>query len=316
MDRRAFLSTGSAAALVLPLLGSPVSAAKPAPRAKPAGGDAKLNALFEDIFQDRVRRSPELASSLGLDKGANAHLKSEFDVRPIAAARAEDLARTRRNIAAIRAIAPGTLSEPARLNREVVLYQLESATVAPGRFGIDSTQRPYSIMQQGGTYFSTPDFLNTAHTINNAADAEAYLARLALVGKSLDNDTEDQRQQAARGFLAPGWSIDLTLGQMKKLRAAAPEANTMTESLARRTKDKNISGDWQARAAKIVAGSVYPALDRQIALMERLRPTTRAGDGAWRLDNGAAIYAAALEQATTTKFSPDEVHRLGLAQVA
>jgi len=318
MDRRAFLSTGGAAALALPLLSSPVGAAKPIAKAKAAagGGDARLNALFEAIFQDRVRRSPDLASSLGLDKGVNARLKSELDVRPIAAARVEDLALTRRNIAAIRAIAPGTLSQAARLNREVVLYQLESATVAPGRFGIDSTQRPYPIMQQGGTYFSTPDFLNTAHTINNAADAEAYLARLALVGKALDNDSDDQRQQAARGFLAPGWSIDLTLGQMKKLRAAAPEANTMVDSIVRRTGEKNIPGDWQARAAKIVGGSIYPALDRQIALMERLRPTTRPGDGAWRLDNGAAIYAAALEQATTTRFSPDEVHRLGLAQVA
>ena len=114
----------------------------------------------------------------------------------------------------------------------MVLYQLDSAMVAPARFGLDSVQRPYPIMQQGGNYFSLPDFLNTAHTINSAADAEAYLARLALVGRMLDNDSDDQRAQAARGFLAPGWSLDLTLGQMKKLRAAAPGANTMVEQLA------------------------------------------------------------------------------------
>ena len=76
----------------------------------------------------------------------------------------------------------------------------------------------------------------------------------------------------------------LTLEQMRKLRAPAPEANTMTDSIVRRTKEKGISGDWQARATTIVATSVYPALDRQIALMERLKPTTRPGDGAQRLD--------------------------------
>ncbi|MFN2472763.1 MAG: DUF885 family protein, partial [Sphingomicrobium sp.] len=159
-------------------------------------------------------------------------------------------------------------------------------------------------------------FLNTAHTINNRADAEAYLSRLALVGRALDNDSAEQRAQAARGFLAPVWSIDLTLGQMRKLRGTAPEQNTLVQSIVTRTAAKGIGGDWGSRASAIVAASVYPALDRQIALMEQLRPTTRPGDGAWRLPQGEAIYAVALEQATTTKFTPDEVHKLGLAQVA
>ena len=132
----------------------------------------------------------------------------------------------------------------------------------------------------------------------------------------LDNDSLGQRQQAARGFLAPAWSIDLTLGQMRKLRGVPAAENTLVESIVRRTAEKGIAGDWAKRATAIVEGQVYPALDRQIALMERLKPTSKAGDGAWRLPDGEAIYAAALAQATTTNFTPDEVHRLGLAQVA
>ena len=315
MDRRAFLSTGSAVALGLPSLGSPATAlAKPMTSA--AGGDARINALFEQIFQDQVRRSPELASGLGLDKGANAHLKSELDIRPVAVARAEDLARSRRNLAAIRAIPPASLSNAAKLNRDVVTYQIEARNIAPAKFGIDSVQRPYPIFQQGGAYFELPDFLNTEHGIATAADAEAYLSRLALVDTVIDNDTLGQRQQAARGFLAPAWSIDLTLGQMRKLREVPAAQNTLVGSIVRRTAEKGISGDWAKRATAIVEGQVYPALDRQIALMERLKPTSKAGDGAWRLPDGEAIYAAALAQATTTNFTPDEVHRLGLAQVA
>ena len=313
MDRRAFLKRSGATAAVLPMVavGTTVHAQSAA-----AAGDAKLNTLFEDIFQDRVKRYPELASSLGLDKGANAQLKSKLDVRPIAAARAEDLALAKTNIASIKSVPPASLSDAARLNREVVLYQMETSTIPADRFGIDSVQRPYPIFQQGGSYFSLPDFLNTAHTIENAADAEAYLSRLALVGKSLDNDSEDQRAQAARGFLAPAWSIDLTLGQMRKLREPTAEANTMVDSIVRRTRDKNIAGEWQSRATGIVTNSIYPALDRQIALMEQLKSTSQPGDGAQRLPDGEAIYAAALLQATTTNFTPDEVHRLGLAQVA
>jgi uncharacterized protein (DUF885 family) len=311
MDRRSFLATGATVAL-LPLTDAPAFAAV----TKAGSGDARINQLFEDIFQERARNSPELASSLGLDKGPNSALKSKLDTRPAPTARLEDLARNRRAIARVRAIGPATLSEAAKLNREVVIYSLETNTVAPARWDIDSAQRPYPITQQGGAYFDTPDFLNTAHTIENSADAEAYLSRLQQFATVLDNDTAEQRAQAARGFLAPEWSIDLTLGQMRKLRDVAPEKSTMVESIAKRTSGKQIAGDWERRASGIVANAVYPALDRQIAAMEKLKPTSRPGDGAWRLPHGDAIYAEALRQATTTNFSPAEVHQMGLTQVA
>ncbi len=311
MDRRFFLATSATVAL-LPLAEASVFAAP----AKAGSGDARLNQLFEEIFQERVKSSPELATQLGLDKGPNAALKSKLDTRPTATARQQELARCRRAIARLNAIGASTLSDPAKLNREVVLYSLDTDTVAPARWGIDAAQRPYPIYQQGGSYFSTPDFLNSAHTIETAADAEAYLSRLSQFPTLLDNDTAEQRAQAARGFLAPSWSIDLTLGQMRKLRDVPADKSTMVESIAKRTTEKNVAGEWDQRATAIVEKSVYPALDRQIAAMEKLKPTSRPGDGAWRLPNGEAIYAEALRQATTTNFSPDEVHQMGLTQVA
>jgi uncharacterized protein (DUF885 family) len=312
MDRRTFLATGATVAL-LPLTEGPALAAV---AATPGSGDAGLNQLFEDIFQERVRNSPELATSLGLDKGALASLKAKLDTDPVQTQRQKNLARNRRAIARLNAVSPASLSDAARLNREVVLYSLNTAIVAPSRWNIGSAQGPYTITQQDGAYFDTPDFLNTAHTIDNAADAEAYLSRLQQFATVLDNDTAEQRFQAGRGFLAPAWSIDLSLGQMRKLREVAADKSTMVESIVGRTAAKAIAGDWGTRATRIVANAVYPALDRQIALMERLKPTSRPGDGAWRLTNGDAIYAEALRQATTTNFSPDEVHQMGLAQVA
>jgi len=309
MDRRTFLTSGATVAL-LPLTEAPAFA-------QAAGsGDARLNALFEEIFQETVRTSPTLATALGLDKGPLAALKAKLDTDPVAVQRREDMARTRRAIGQLQAIGPSTLSDSAKLNREVVLYLLETSIAAPSRWDIDSAQRPYPIFQQGGAYFSLPDFLNSAHTIENAADAEACLSRLQQFATVLDNESAEQRAQAARGFLAPAWSIDLTLGQMRKLRGTAPEQSTLVQSIVRRTGEKSIAGDWGRRAAQIVGAAVNPALDRQIALMEQLKPTSRPGDGAWRLDNGAAIYAEALRQATTTNFSPDEVHQIGLQQVA
>src|SRR5881394_56033 len=99
MDRRSFLAASATVAL-LPFAETRALAAV----AAPAAGDAKLNALFEDIFQERVRNSPDFASSLGLDKGPNAALKSKLDTDPVQVQRAKALARNRHAIAELRAI--------------------------------------------------------------------------------------------------------------------------------------------------------------------------------------------------------------------
>lgn len=312
MDRRQFLTaTGLATGSALLPAAAQALVAEAAPK---TAGDAKLDAVFERIFEEQVRAFPTFATSLGLDKGANADLKSKFDTRPYPVARAEDLARNRRFIRWVEAIPPASLSPADALNREIVLYDLNTNITAPAKYDLDSVQSPYLISQQDGAYFSLPDFLNSAHTIENAADAEAYLARLSQFGTVLDNETAEQRRQAARGYVAPGWSLDLALGQMRELRSPPAEKSTMVSSIVTRT--ASIPGDWGRRATQIVANQVYPALDRQIAAVEELRKTTPAGDGAWRIPKGEAIYADALAQATTTKFTPDEVHQLGLSQVA
>ena len=308
MDRRTFIASSGAAALAatlpLPLL------------AQPSGsGDAALNALFERIFQELVQRSPELATSLGLDKGANAALKGRLTPRTLAE-RARQQAQIGEALASLAAVDRSKLSPAAKLNHEVVTYSLTNQTVAPRRFGLDSAVRPYRIFQQGGAYFSVPDFLNTAHTIATKDDAEAYLSRLEAFATALDQDSAMQRIEASRGYVAPAWSLDLTLGQMAKLREQKVDESSIVQSLVKRAKAKDIDGRWERRASAIVEERIYPALDRQMALVRELRGGSQAGDGIWRVPHGGEIYAVALEQATTTRFTPDEVHRLGLRQVA
>ena len=312
MDRRSFLASGATLAL-LPFAESPAMAAM----AQGSGsGDARLNALFDRIFQRQVRESPRFATQLGLDTGANAKLRSTFDMRPPNVQRVANAARDRAALAAVRAINPATLSPTAALNREIVIYDLETSLLSWDKFKIDAVQQPYLISQQSGAYFSTPDFLNSAHPIENSMDAEAYLSRFAQFPKLLDYDTRDQIELAARGLLAPRWSLDLALGQMEALRKPAATESGMVQSIVRRTQAKGIAGDWGARATRIVEQQVYPALDRQIAAIRKLKPRAKPGDGATRLPRGDEIYAAALAQATTSSMTPEEVHQLGLSQVA
>ena len=306
MDRRSFMiATGATA----------IATATPRAFAQAASSDAKLDATFDAIFQGTLDESPQLTTSLGLDKGARAAAKGKLDDNsPQGLAR-----RTAKTQAALKELAAfddASLSPAAKLNREVVTYTQSQQIVAPTQFGLSSVQRPYRIFQQGGAYFQVPDFLNTAHSIATKEDCDAYLSRLEAFATNLDTDSAVQKAEAARGYLAPAWSIDLTLGQMAKLREQPAATSSTTQSLVKRAAAKGIAGDWQAQAAKLLDSKVYPALDRQIALMKELRASSKPGDGLWRVPKGAEIYAAALNQATTTDFTPDQVHQMGLDQVA
>ncbi|RYY45832.1 MAG: DUF885 domain-containing protein [Sphingomonadales bacterium] len=259
-----------------------------------------------------IQRSPELATSVGFDRGP---LKRQLtDRSPEAKARSH--AETKAARARIAAVDPATLSETSKLDREIVLYSIDGQILPREKFDIDTVIRPFAIFQQGGVYFSMPDFLNTTHTITSKEDADALLARLDQMGQALDYNTQEQADLGKRGIVAPDFCLDLTIEQMGKLRAPAPADNTIARSLVQRTAAKGITGDWGASAAKIIADKVYPALDRQIALIKEQRAKARTSAGVWDVPQGDAIYAAALNQATTTNFTPAEVHKIGLEEVA
>ena len=306
MDRRHFLAGSGAAALSIAL----------EPRlafAQPAGDDA-LRVVIDRIFQGDMALSPMSMTSLGIDTGAYASARGRLDTF----GEAGEAAAARFNakmLGEIRAIDPGGLSEIWSVRREVVEHMLEQRLVSEP-FGVAHVGAPYRISQQDGAYFSIPDFLDSTHPVETADDAEAYLERLAAFPFALDDQSEAQRADAAQGILAPGWSLDLAMGQIAALLAPAAAESGMVRSLATRAQEAGIAGDWAARAAAIVEQDVYPALQRQHALLARLKPGTRRGDGVWRLPRGEEIYDAALRHFTTTDMSPEEVHRVGLEQVA
>ncbi|MFL9842132.1 DUF885 family protein [Sphingomonas sp. ST-64] len=313
MRRRSFVQSIGAAALAGAL---PASAREAGQKA--GASDAALRALLDRIFNDRLTESPEGATALGLDTGKNAALKSQLSGRS-AADSARDLARSKRELAAIKAIDPATLGENARLDYDIVTYQLERSIAGRETFTYGSAggrYAPYRLSQLSGAYQDVPDFLDAQHRVRSAGDADAYLARLEAFATVLDQESARQRADAARGVFAPDYVLDTTLKQFAALRDKAPRETGLVTSFAAKLQSAGLAADRVAKAEKIVADKVFPALDRQRALIRDLRGRAVHDAGVWRLPDGAAYYAAAAEAATTTKLTGDEIHRLGLEQVA
>lgn len=308
IDRRRLLLTAAA--------GAGMAAAGPAFARSET--DDRLDAMLSRWFDEDVDSSPETATNLGLDKGARAHLSSKLSDRSEAAWIAD---RTTAN-ARLQALADFDqtgLTRPGTINLAVAAFRAQTAStgasfdygsaIEGGRMG------PYLVNQMTGAYFTVPDFMDTQHRIDDRDGAEAFLGRLSAFGPGVDAETARIARDAARGVVPPDFIIDLTLGQLKALRGQPAADMAMIRTLERKASGLGLSG-YGDRAAALVDAEAKPALDRQIAAFEALRPGAVHDAGVWRLPDGERFYAHGLKYWTTTDMTPDEVHAVGLEQVA
>jgi uncharacterized protein (DUF885 family) len=316
LARRQFLAS-TAAIATLPLL--PGCAATG--RGGAAPDDAALQAMLAEVADAMLREYPENATSLGLDKDGRAGLKSQLTDRSLAGYRrlgAQAAERLRR----LKAVDRSNLGAGARLDLDVI--ETAHSLAAEGfRFPYGDAvvlnqnwsyrNSPYVVAQNTGAFVEIPDFLDSSHKVETAADAEAYLARVEDYAAVLDGETERLANNRSLGVIAPDFLLDKTLKQMKPSRAQPTKEWGLVTSLTGRT--AKFARDWSRRALALVDGRVAPAMDRQIAELERHRARADSRAGVWKLPQGDAYYAWALRAATTSSLTPDQVHARGLEEL-
>jgi uncharacterized protein (DUF885 family) len=311
MDRRQFVASGLALA-VTGALGRPAWAAAETEA-------AKARALYDRIFEEILLVAPQLATTLGLDTGKRAGARSLLNGRgrayrlgqlgPIAKAWPAVQKIDASQLAGVDRTYFATVTWLASICRELEAQPL--GTVDSYNYPV-----PYVVTQLTGAYQSTPDFLESDHPIESAADASAYLDRLDMFAYAVTNDTGLAREHLGRGLVPPDFICDKTLKQLRLLRGQPGARSGMVTSLARRTAEKGITGDWGPRAARIVDGPLARALDAQIKLVEEQRRRATHEAGIRGRPGGDAYYPLCLRYQTSTRMTPDEAHALGLVQVA
>lgn len=306
-----------ASVAALPLV-SACGAARTPHAAAPTGADRNAIMLLDRIGNDLLDLSPELATSLGLDVGARAGLRSRLVDRSIAGQR-RIAERLRADLGQLATVDAGTLSHAVRTSVEVVrsayTTALEGFALPYGDITVGGWRNtPYVVIQNTGAYLDIPRFLDSDHRVENAADADAYLARLQAYARQLDGELE--RMQAARGagLVPPAFLLDKALPQIRQSAQGAREGGMLVESLERRS--RGIPGDWAGRARRIAAQEIAPALDRQIRELEAQRAVATDDPGISARPHGEEFYRWALKASTTTMMSPDEVHELGRSELA
>ncbi len=310
-NRREFIA-GTGAALALANM--PARAA--------GNSDTAVETILTELAEELLVDYPETATSLGIDSGERAKLKSKLTDR--SARGQEVIARgVAKRLERLKSIDTSGVSEATRIDVDVMRTAHEFAhegfafpygDVAFLNLNWSWRNAPYVVAQNTGAFLEIPSLLDEPHTIETPADADAYLARLEAYAGQLDGETDRLKSAAAQNVIAPDFLLDKTLAQLKIARSGSPSQWPLVTSIEKRT--KGMRGNHAAEATKIASGKVGPALDRQLAELEVHRRRATSDAGVWKLPQGDAYYAWTLAAATTTRMTPDDIHERGREELS
>jgi uncharacterized protein (DUF885 family) len=266
-----------------------------------------LQDLLAEQWEYTLSTSPEFASTIG-DKRWNDKL-SDVSVEAVR----KDLAKAREFLARFEAIDTTGFPEQEALNKALIVRglkeQLEYARLKPWEMPVS---------QMGGIHIDFPQFVSLLQYAT-VKDYDDYLSRLRQLPRQFDQVTTNMRSGMASGLMPPRFILEKVVTQTENIAVQEPEKSPFALPLARLPKEFPAAEQERIRRDLLSAirDSVLPAYAKFAKfLREEYAPKGRTEDGVWSLPNGAARYAADVKNATTTELTPDEIHRLGLKEVA
>ncbi|MEJ1973647.1 MAG: DUF885 domain-containing protein [Lacunisphaera sp.] len=285
----------------------------------PAGlsaADPAFDQWADAFAADWVRANPSLATSTQYFTGAEQDALDR-QLTPITKEyRAARVAAARQGLAGLAKFDPAKLDATQRISAGMLAWQLRDVVEAE-----PFNDYRYVFQQFSGLQVGLVNFLSQTHPIRNKRDIENYLARLDLVAAQMDEGLAQAKDRGGRGFVPPKFILTATIAQFDRFLAGAPHENVLVASLDERAaKLKDVSAAeraaFVATAEQIVAGAVIPSFQRAEALLKEQLPAATDEAGIGRFPGGDKAYAQALRQLTTTDYTAEQIHEIGLQEVA
>ncbi len=276
----------------------------------------KLNDWFETQFQEEVADSPMEQTYLGIkteDYGKWDDISSKKEV--------EDLEKAKKQLTYLKDSVDVTKLNPATsLSYKLMKQSLENQ-IEDFQFRFYQ----YPVNQMFGMQSDIPAFLISMHSIENRSDAEAYISRLDGVDELFAQLIENIKIREKNGIVPPKFVFAKVLNDCHNLIAGKPFDPSNKEStlladfkgkvskleLPQEEKDTLVS-----KAQKAMLQGVKSGYDQLITVLEDQQQRATTDDGAWKFPKGDVFYNNALKRTTTTTMTAEEIHQLGLDEVA
>ena len=277
--------------------------------------NAAIMAFFDEYDAQQLARSPLGKSYRGIKDSDYGKWDDGSD-----AAEARNYEAERSALKEMRA-----RFDPAKLSPENQLsYRLFEKRAARSEGAYKYNDYGYIFDQMNGAQSQIPAFLINIHRIDTKSDARAYVNRLYGIGPAMTEAVGQAKTRAAKGIMPPKWVYPYVIADSRNVITGAPfdggpDAPLFADFKAKvgKLKITQIEKDILiADAAQALTNAVKPAYEALIAEMTAQEKVAGTDDGIWRFPDGAGYYAERLTNYTTTNMTPDQIHNLGLAQVA
>ncbi len=303
------------ALLLLPALPI-VQAATPVPVQDQgmAAQDAALLKFLDAAYDEQLDLSPESLTQLGL----KTHYDRLDDYTDAAALRAQALSERQQKAMRSR-FRPDQLGESARVSYRLFEYEVER-----GRQSLQFRKLRFPVSTNGSPAGDIPVLLINTHKVDTLADAQAYIARLRATERVMREVSATMRAQAAAGIIPNKVNFAPARADARAVLVGAPFDGGADSTLMADFRKKVGALDVPAAtktallrdASTALTGPFRRGYDMLFATLDAIEPLSKGNFGAWSLPNGAAYYADRLKISTTTELTADQIHDLGLKQVA
>ncbi len=276
----------------------------------------KANAFFDQVFDEYVDRNPELQTRLGIKKDYGKwNSLTDEDAQKEIQLTAAALTEMKRKINYEKLDAQGKIS--------YVLFDRQCTQEIENfkwRF------HNYPINQMDGLHNDVPSFLINFHRVENELDAKAYISRIEAVDDLFEQLLDNLKIREAKNIIPPKFVFPYVLNDAKGLLKGFPfDSDTVPNALyedfvtkldALKSIDDNRKAELKSAASDAMKSSMKPAYEKFITYITELEKKATEDDGAWKFPDGEAYYNAALKSTTTTDLTANEIHEIGLKEVA
>ena len=275
-----------------------------------------IDDFFADFTADWVRMNPDLATQTryftgpeqdGLEAQLTPQTREWRDRR---------LALAKRGLTELSTFDRARLTEAQRVSADLMKWQLDILVE-----GETYQDYAFPLEQFAGANINLVNTLTIVHPLNTEKDAVNYVSRLGQVAARMGEATAEAKELAGKGMLPPRFILEATVSQMQQFIGTPAAQNPFVASFADRMAavaavPAERREELRAQAERITASQIYPAWRNALEMLQPLIARATNDAGLWRFKGGDAAYAYQLRRYTSTDLTADQIHEIGLREVA
>lgn len=274
-----------------------------------------VKGMFLRTFARLLLRSPELLTMLGILEKFGIHRHNTKFTDASEAFEDKFYQFFRKEQKTLRSYDRTRMEPAVRLSADIMQAFLDESVE-----GEQFRHHDYPLNQMFGVQSEMPNFMMTLHPVVSKKEARNYVIRLGLFGRKFDQVLEGLHIRESKGCLPPHFVILRVLEEMKNFISTPSRENPLYTVFAEKLSglEKLSQADRTQlldNAAAQIDTVVYPAYHKLIDYFSALEQKTKADAGVWYLPEGDAYYANRLRTNTTTNYTPEQVHQIGLQEV-